>query len=129
MQYRYNHPTKVSSVVGYIMNIDGNNPCPNKYWRIIQATGKYKNPNPAKIYNANLNEQTTIEVYIQNIYNDENTKGVLVDLSGALLDGNDQNYLPNYPSKFSVEISQTIKKDGILVSITFGQTFTGNAVQ
>ena len=70
-----------------------------------------------------MNEGTTIEVYIQNIYTDENKKGVLIDLSGALLDGNNQDYLPNYPSSFSVKISQTFKKDGEIVSICFDKTF------
>lgn len=93
LQYRYNHPSKVSSVVGYLMNTEDNSKGTlsyiNQYWRIVKVHLKYSNPNPAKTYNNTTNDNTTIEVFLKNvIYSGGKKSGILVDLSGAVLDGN-----------------------------------------
>jgi hypothetical protein len=64
LQYRYNHPSKVSSVVGYLMNTEASNDNDYEYinhnWRIVKITSKYyDNPNPARNYNGNFNISTT----------------------------------------------------------------------
>jgi hypothetical protein len=63
LQYRYNHPTKVSSLVGYLMNTcddpSGSYEYINHNWRIVKVYATYKNPSPTKTYNGNTNNETT----------------------------------------------------------------------
>lgn len=64
LQYRYNHPTKVSSVAGYIMKTEdnkcGNLSFVNKYWRIVNCNAQYDNPSPFKKYNGTTNKSSDI---------------------------------------------------------------------
>ncbi len=71
LQYRYNHPQKTSSVIGYVMNIANNAhgrlSYINKYWSIVSCSGKYNNPSPMKSYNGNTNDSTNIEIFLRNV--------------------------------------------------------------
>jgi hypothetical protein len=109
LQYRYNHPTKVSSVVGYIMNTEDNSKGNLSYinikWRIVKCAGKYNNPNPAKTYNGNTNDNTNIEIFLRNVTFGKDQRGILVDLSAAVMDANDQTLLPLLPTELKIVIT------------------------
>lgn len=95
LQYRYNHPTKVSSVVGYLMNTNNtghsNYEYVNHNWRIVTINSdEYNNPSPTRTYNTSTNNKTTVEVFLRNVTFGDNEQGVLVDVSAAVLDGNNK---------------------------------------
>lgn len=114
LQYRYSHPQKTSSVIGYVMNTANNSSGKlsyiNKYWSIVNCSATYTNPSPARTYNGSTNNSTDIEIFLRNVTFDNNNKnnnikvGILVDLSSAVMDANDVNNFPNLPHYFDLLI-------------------------
>lgn len=67
----------------------------------------YDNPNVEGKFNGGNNNNSVAEIYFKNVkYGpDPNKKeGLLVDLSGAILDASDKEYLPVYPESINLEI-------------------------
>ena len=108
LQYRYNHPSKVSSVVGFLMNTEGDQEYKfiNHNWRVVSVNSlPYNNPSPTRNFNGNTNDRTMAQVFFRNVQYGNNKSGVLVDVSAAVMDANNKEFLPFFPHRFKITIS------------------------